>query len=75
LTGLAVDLDTVMQKLFKVGTIEYAIASRLRIVDDEFVLDDGSFSGGGLGLRCREKRKVSRCEPTEKLTQQSSTGH
>ena len=29
LTGFAIDLYTVMQKLFEVGTVEYAIASRL----------------------------------------------
>ena len=61
-----------MQKLFKVGAVEYAIASRLRIVNNEFVLDDRPFSGGSLGLEIREN---AQCEPTEKLTQQSSTGH
>ena len=61
-----------MQELFKVGAIEYAIASRFRIVNDELMFDNGPLSGGSLGLKIRAN---ARCEPTEKLTQQSSTGH
>jgi len=48
LTCFAFDLDTVVQEFFKVGAVEDLVSSRLRVVDNEFVLGS-NFSGGGFG--------------------------
>ena len=72
LTCLVLDLDAVVQVLFKGRTIENTVASGLGVVNDIFVLSSGSFSGHGLGLQ--RKREETQHEPTEKITQQSGTG-
>ncbi len=72
LASLAFDFDAVVEELLEVSTIEDTVASGLRVVDDKLVLG-GDFSGGGFGLYARQK-KGDRCEPTEKITQQSSAG-
>ena len=76
LTSLALDLDTVVQELLKIGTIEDLVSSRFGIVDDELVLGS-NFSSGGFALKNKEPKKKkgekTRCEPTEKITQQSDT--
>lgn len=59
-----------MKELFKISTIKDTVGSRLRVVNNEFVLSSSSLSSGGLGLR----EKKTRHKPTEKGTQQSSTG-
>jgi hypothetical protein len=49
LADLALDLDAVVQKLFKVCAVEDTVRSGLRVVDDELVLG-GGLLGGGSGL-------------------------
>lgn len=57
LTGLAIDLDAVVQELLEARTVEDTIARRARVVDDELVLSSSRLSGGGLGLTEREERE------------------
>lgn len=71
LAGLALNLDSIMQVLLKVGPVEDTVTCGLRVVDNEFMLSSRGFSGGGLGLEKRGEK--NRCEPTEKGTQQSGT--
>ena len=52
LADLALDLDAVVQELFKVCAIEDTVRGRLRVVDDELVLG-GGLLGGGSGLEGR----------------------
>lgn len=68
LAGFALDLDTIMQEFLKVRAIENTIRSGFWVINDKLVLWRSWFSGGGLGL------ERNRCEPTEKITQQSDTG-
>lgn len=58
LSSLALDLDAIVQELLEVCTVKDAICSRLREVDDEFVLDSRSFSGGSLDLLGDRKKPV-----------------
>lgn len=58
LAGLAIDLDTVVEELFEIRSVENTISSRLRVVNDEFVLCSNSLSGGGLGLVKRRNASV-----------------
>ena len=73
LTGLAIDLDAVVEELLEVRAVKDTVASRARVVDDELVLSSSRLSGGGLGLH-KEEREKTQCKPTEKVTQQSGTG-
>jgi len=57
LTSLSVDLDTIVKKLFKICTIKNPICSGLRIVDNKFVLGGNNFSGSGLGLSKKKKKR------------------
>lgn len=50
LARLAFDLNTVVEEFFKIRAVEDAIGSRLRVVDDEFVLGGGTFGGGSFRL-------------------------
>ena len=49
LADLALDLDAVVQELFKVCAVEDTVRGGLRVVDDELVLG-GALLGGGSGL-------------------------
>ena len=49
LTGLAVDLDAVMEVLLEGGTVEERVRGRLAVVERELALGV-NLGGGGLGL-------------------------
>lgn len=61
-----------MEELFEGSTIEDIIIGRTGVINDEFVLGSRSL-GRGLWQKIKGKRDAQR-EPTEKITQQSSTG-
>ncbi|PPQ98741.1 hypothetical protein CVT26_010041 [Gymnopilus dilepis] len=58
LTRLAVDLDTVVEELLKVGAVEDTVSSGLRVVNDKFKFLAGG-SGGGLGGLIKRKRALA----------------
>jgi len=64
LSCFAIYLDAIVKEFFKVCTIKDPIGCRLRVVNNEPVLCNGS-------LRNRMLRLGSQCKPTEKGTQQS----
>lgn len=74
LAGLALDLDTVMKVLFESSTVEDTVVGRARVVDNELVLSS-SFTSSGLGLKRHSKKEKTPSKPTEKITQQSDSGH
>jgi len=55
LARLAFDLNTVVEEFFKICAVEDAIGSRLRVVDDKFVLGGGTFGGGSFRLDREDK--------------------
>lgn len=57
LTGLALDLDAVVEELFEGRAVKDTVRRRAGVVDDELVLSSSRLSGGGLGLHRREKRE------------------
>ena len=59
MASFSIDLNTVMQELFKVSTIEDAIGSRLGVVDHEFVFGRGIFGCGCFRLVERKGDGVS----------------
>jgi hypothetical protein len=48
LPGLSLNLDAIVEELFKVGAIEDTVGSGARVVDDEFVSRRRSLWGGRL---------------------------
>ena len=48
LTGFTVELDAIMEKLFKVSTVKDTVSGGAGIVDDEFVFRGGCLWSGGL---------------------------
>ena len=50
MSRLSLDLYPTAKKIFKVGTIENAVASRFRVVNDELVLCGRRFGGRGFRL-------------------------
>ena len=50
LASFALDLDTVMEVLFKSSTVKDTVTRRTGVVDDELVLRSTRL-GGGLGLK------------------------
>ena len=46
--SLALNLDAVVEKLFKVGAVEDTVSGGARVVDGEFVFRGRSLCGGGL---------------------------
>jgi hypothetical protein len=53
-TCFTIDLDVVMQELFKSSGVKDLISRRPRVIDDEFVLGSNlsAFPDGRLGLFC-----------------------
>jgi len=47
-----------MEILLKVCAIKDTVGSRFGIVNNEFVLRRGGFSGSGFGLECKRKNPV-----------------
>lgn len=56
LTGLAIDLDAVVQELLERRTVKDTIARGTGVVDDKLVLSSSRFSGSGLGLDRQRER-------------------
>lgn len=48
LPSLALNLDAVVEKLFKVGAVEDTVSGGARVVDDEFVFRRGGLWDGRL---------------------------
>lgn len=69
LPSLSLHLDAVMKELLEVRTVKDTIGSWLGVIDNELMLSSRGFGSGGLGLEIQ----TTRCEPTEKGTQQSDT--
>lgn len=65
LSSFTLDLDTVMEELLEVSSVEDTVGGGLRVVDDEFVLGGSTLGGGDFGGLWNGH------QPTEKVTQQS----
>jgi len=48
-SGLVIDLNSVVQELFESSTVENTISSRTGVIDNKLVLSSGDF--GGLWLK------------------------
>lgn len=51
LAGLSLELDAIVEKLFKVGAVKDTVSGGTRVVDDEFVFGRRSLCGGGLNYQ------------------------
>ena len=71
LASLAIDLDAVVEVLLEGSTVEDTVTRGARVVNDELVL--GSSLCGGLDLVGGGGE--TQHKPTEKITQQSDSGH